>query len=139
MVTADKLILEWDTLLASSNCLWEIETQAIQMIKWSTNGGRSLFGTKMQGPTAAFEHGIQSDGSLLADDAAQDKMDAKNVKPPSQAELKHEMSTKLAWWCFLDKTTSNIENQEGKHAKWHDDARGDTRHGARRSIRQHLA
>jgi hypothetical protein len=93
MVTADKLILEWDALLASSNCLWEIETQAIQMIKWSTNGGRSLFGTKMQGPTAAFEHGIQSDGtSLLADDAAQDKMDVKNVKPPIQAELNHEMS-----------------------------------------------
>jgi hypothetical protein len=67
MVTADKLILKWGILLASFNDLWEIETQA-KMITWSTNGGRSpLVGTKMPGPTAAFEHVIQPDGSLLAE------------------------------------------------------------------------
>jgi hypothetical protein len=61
---------------------------------------------------------IEPDGSLLADDAVQDKTDR---KPPIQAELKHQMGMQMAWWCFLDKTTPNIENQ-GKHAKWHDEA-----------------
>jgi hypothetical protein len=68
MVTADKLILEWDALLTCSfNDLWEIERQAIQTITWSTNGGRgSPLGTKTQGPTAAFKHAmIQPDGKLL--------------------------------------------------------------------------
>jgi hypothetical protein len=40
------------------------------------------------------------------------------------------MGTQMAWWCFLDKTTPNIVDQ-GKRAKWHDDAQGDTRHNAR--------
>jgi hypothetical protein len=67
MVTADELILEWDTLLTSFNNLWEIEMQAIQTITWSTNGGRSPFGTKTQGLMVAFKHTIiQPDESLLS-------------------------------------------------------------------------
>jgi hypothetical protein len=31
----------------------------------------------------------------------------------------------MAWWDFLDKTTPNVEDQR-KHAKWHEDARGGT-------------
>jgi hypothetical protein len=126
--------------------LWEIEMQAIQTITWSTNGGRSPLGTKMQWLTVAFKHAIrpdgsllakledvdqdkqmdgkppiethaiQPDGSLLADDAVQDKMDG---KPPFQAELKHQMGKQTAGWCF--KMTPTIENQ-GKHANWHEDA-----------------
>jgi hypothetical protein len=71
---------------------------------------------------AAFKHAIQPDGSLPAelDDVVQDKMDG---KPPIQAELKHQMGTQMAWWGFSDKTNPNIENQ-GKHAKWHNKARG---------------
>jgi hypothetical protein len=59
--------------------------------------------------------------SLLAkiDIVVQDnKMDGKPA--PIQAELKHQMGMQMAWWCFLDKTTPNMENQ-GKHAKQHDD------------------
>jgi hypothetical protein len=44
-------------------------------------------------------------------------------------ELKRQMGTQMAWWCFLDKTTPDIKNQ-GKDAKWHGHARGDTWHGA---------
>jgi hypothetical protein len=33
--------------------------QAIQMSTWSTNGGSSPLGTKMQGPTAGFEHEME--------------------------------------------------------------------------------
>jgi hypothetical protein len=141
--------------------LWEIETQAIQAVTWSTNGGRSPLGTKMQeGPRVAFKHAIQPDGSLLKENyrkknrkqsdptssltqerhaqkeldktllaktrrflakidiVVQDKMDG---KPLIQAELKHQMGTQMAWWCFLNKTTPNIQNQ-GKHAKQRNNA-----------------
>jgi hypothetical protein len=113
--------------------------------------GRSPLGTEMQGPTAAFKHSIQPDGSLLAelDDVVLDKMASKPLiqkqaiqpldgslqaddavhnkmdgHPPIQAELKHQLGTQMAWWCFLDKTTPNIENQV-KHTKWHNTL-GDT-------------
>jgi hypothetical protein len=69
VVTADKLILEWDAFLASFNDLWEIKMEAIQMSTWSTKGGSSALetiGTKMQGPTAGFKHAIQPDGSCHA-------------------------------------------------------------------------
>jgi hypothetical protein len=35
----------------------------------------------------------------------------------------------MACWCFLDKMTPGIENQ-GKDAKWHNKARGQTLHDA---------
>jgi hypothetical protein len=55
----------------------------------------------------------------------QDKMDGKS---PIQGELKHQMGTQMAWWCFLDKTTPDIKNNQGKHAKSHNkDAGGNTR------------
>ena len=71
MVTADELILEWDTFLTSLGNLWEIERAAIQTITWSTNGISSppeTIGTKMQRPMAGFEHVIQPDGTLLAEE-----------------------------------------------------------------------
>jgi hypothetical protein len=46
MVTADKLILEWDAFLTSFNDLWEIELEAIHASTWNTNcGGSSPLGT----------------------------------------------------------------------------------------------
>jgi hypothetical protein len=36
VVTADKLILEWDTFLTHFNDLREIEMETIQMSTWST-------------------------------------------------------------------------------------------------------
>jgi hypothetical protein len=36
-----------------------------------------------------------------------------NGKPPIQAELKHQMGTQMAWWCFLDKTTPSISRIKG--------------------------
>jgi hypothetical protein len=123
------------------------------MITWRTNGSRSPLGTRMQGPLVAFKDAIQPDGSLLAkqrwreqqqsiqptckffdsrqtqqelDDVVKDKMDG---KPPIQAELGHQMNTQMVWLVLLGQDDPNIDNR-GKHAKWHNDARGDTRHNA---------
>ena len=81
MITADQLILEWDTTHTSFNDLWEIEMEAIETISWSSNGGSSppeTIGTKMQRLTAGFEHIIQPDTMLLAEQRWKDRQQSTN-------------------------------------------------------------